>query len=365
MFKDKTIFITGHTGFIGSWLSLWLHTLGANVIGYALEPNITPSLFKTLNLKDNIVSIIGDVRDMDHLQSCMSEHKPEFVIHLAAQPIVLLSYLEPLQTIQTNVMGTANLLETVKNTSSVKICINFTSDKCYENRGYDYAYREDDPLGGIDPYSASKAASELISASYRKSFFKNPDKDHFVSISTVRAGNVIGGGDWSENRIVSDTIRSLMAGKDVLVRNPDATRPWQHVFEPISGMLWLMTHMWLHPDKFNEPWNFGPNNSSIKVRDLVNQIIKEWGYGFLNDISKQNKDSPHEASFLKLDCTKANKLLGWHSVFDIKNAISETVKWYKAYTQHKDEVNDFSIFQIEDYIVKAKQMNIPWANSEL
>ena len=354
-FKNKTVFITGHTGFIGSWLSTWLYMLGSKVVGYALEPNTSPSMFKTLNLEKKITSIIGDIRDKELLDSCILENKPDIVIHLAAQPLVLSSYQNPVYTIETNVMGTINLLESVRKLSSVKVCINFTSDKCYDNREVDYSYKENDPLGGHDPYSASKASSEIVTSSYRKSFF---DNDGTVNLASVRAGNVIGGGDWAENRIVPDVIRDLSTSKSVQVRNPDSVRPWQHVLEPISGLLWLSVKMWSEPNKFNEAWNFGPN-STMTVKELVNEIIQYWGRGAWINSQTNLK---HEAKLLKLDCSKAKKSLGWSPVFDAKKTIAETVAWYRNYKENNVDMYDFTTQQIINYCKTAKLIGLPWAS---
>lgn len=362
IFKDKKVFITGHTGFIGTWLSFWLHLLGAKIIGYSLPPPTNPSLFETINLKEKIIDITGDVRDGRHLQDSLLEHKPEFIFHLAAQPLVLASYRDPVDTITTNVMGSVNILESVRQTPSVKICINFTSDKCYDNHESDYAYSETDALGGFDPYSASKGASELLTSSYRNSFFKNDSYDnHKANISTVRAGNVIGGGDWAENRIIPDCVRSLTRGTKIPIRHPYTIRPWQYVLEPISGMLWLATKMWESPN-YDEAWNFGPDDSDTTVRNLLNNIIAEWGDGTWEDLSKKGNDFPYEAKLLRLNCTKAKKALGWFPVYTISEAIVETISWYKAYYGNQESIVSFTKNQINRYVNKAKQMNSAWAS---
>jgi len=355
-FKDKTIFITGHTGFIGSWLSTWLHMLGSKVVGYALKPNTFPSMFETLSLDKKITSIFGDIRNKKLLDSYILESKPDIIIHLAAQPLVLSSYQNPVETIETNVMGTVNLLESVRKSSSVKVCINFTSDKCYDNRNLDYPYHENDPLGGHDPYSASKASSEIVTASYRKSFFGS---DSAVNLASVRAGNVIGGGDWAENRIVPDVIRDLSVNKSAQVRNPDSIRPWQHVLEPISGLLWLSVKMWNEPNRFNEAWNFGPN-STMTVKELVNEIIRYWGSGSWVNSQANLK---HEAKLLKLDCSKAKISLGWSPVYDVKKTIAETVAWYRNYKENNADIYDFTARQIMDYSETAKLTGLPWAST--
>ena len=361
VFQNKKIFVTGHTGFQGSWLILWLKSLGAKVTGYSLSPPTKPSLFEILQLKQDINHILGDVRDHSFLQKCLIKHKPDIVFHLAAQPLVRLSYEKPVDTFHTNIMGTVNLLEAIRNTQSVKAGIIITSDKCYENKEWTFAYRENDPLGGFDPYSASKGATEIITSSYSRSFFHSDNKKRKTGIATIRAGNVIGGGDWAQDRIVPDCMRSVYSGKKILIRNPKSIRPWQHVLEPISGMLLLASKLLNNPYSYNESWNFGPNvSTNVTVKELVIQIIKElerkanW-----KDVSKNTKNAAHEANFLRLDSTKANNLLGWRQVYSIKETISETASWYQNYI-NKMEMRKFTVTQIEKYIVKAKQMNVAW-----
>lgn len=356
IFDNKIVFVTGHTGFIGSWLSLWLNLLGAKVVGYSLEPSTNPSLFETIHLEKNLIDIRGNVLDFEHLYSSIAEHKPNFIFHLAAQPLVLPSYQNPVETFETNVIGTVNILESVRKTPSVKVCINFTSDKCYDNRDLDYPYKENDPLGGHDPYSASKASSEIITASYRKSFFDNSGT---VNLASIRAGNVIGGGDWAENRIVPDVIRDLSANKSIQVRNPDSIRPWQHVLEPIAGLLWLAIKMWNEPNRFNEAWNFGPN-STLTVKELVNEIIQYWGKGIW--VNSQTH-LQHEAKLLKLDCTKAKESLEWSPVYGVKKTIAETVAWYRNYKEGNVDMYDFTTRQIINYCETAKLTGLPWTST--
>jgi|SaaInlStandDraft_7_1057024.scaffolds.fasta_scaffold01570_8 CDP-glucose 4,6-dehydratase len=362
VFQNKKIFVTGHTGFQGSWLTLWLKSLGAKVTGYSLLPPTKPSLFEILQLKQDINHIVGDVRDHSFLQKCLIKHKPDIVFHLAAQPLVRLSYEKPVDTFHTNIMGTVNLLEAIRNTQSVKAGIIITSDKCYENKEWGFAYRENDPLGGFDPYSASKGATEIVTSSYSRSFFHSNNKKRKIGIATVRAGNVIGGGDWAQDRIVPDCIRSIYSGKQILIRNPKSIRPWQHVLEPISGMLLLASKLWDNPHSYNESWNFGPNlSTNVTVKELVIQIIKElkqkpnW-----KDVSKNTKSAVHEANFLRLDSTKANNLLGWRQTYDNKETISETTSWYQNYIK-KTEMKKFTLLQIKKYVEKAKHMNAAWA----
>jgi CDP-glucose 4,6-dehydratase len=362
VFQNKKIFVTGHTGFQGSWLTLWLKSLGAKVTGYSLLPPTKPSLFEILQLKQDINHIVGDVRDHSFLQKCLIKHKPDIVFHLAAQPLVRLSYEKPVDTFHTNIMGTVNLLEAIRNTQSVKAGIIITSDKCYENKEWDFAYRENDPLGGFDPYSASKGATEIVTSSYSRSFFHSNNNKRKIGIATVRAGNVIGGGDWAQDRIVPDCIRSIYSGKQILIRNPKSIRPWQHVLEPISGMLLLASKLWDNTHSYNESWNFGPNlSTNVTVKELVIQIIKElkqkpnW-----KDVSKNTKNAVHEANFLRLDSTKANNLLGWRQTYDDKETISETTSWYQNYMK-KTEMRKFTLLQIKKYVEKAKYMNATWA----
>ena len=362
VFQNKKIFVTGHTGFQGSWLTLWLKSLGAKVTGYSLLPPTKPSLFEILQLKQDINHIVGDVRDHSFLQKCLIKHKPDIVFHLAAQPLVRLSYEKPVDTFHTNIMGTVNSLEAIRNTQSVKAGIIITSDKCYENKEWGFAYRENDPLGGFDPYSASKGATEIVTSSYSRSFFHSNNKKRKIGIATVRAGNVIGGGDWAQDRIVPDCIRSIYSGKQILIRNPKSIRPWQHVLEPISGMLLLASKLWDNPHSYNESWNFGPNlSTNVTVKELVIQIIKElkqkpnW-----KDVSKNTKSAVHEANFLRLDSTKANNLLGWRQTYDNKETISETTSWYQNYIK-KTEMKKFTLLQIKKYVEKAKHMNAAWA----
>ena len=329
IFKDKTVLITGHTGFKGSWLSIWLKELGANVVGYALEPYTKRDNFVVTGLEDKITHIIGDVRDYKKLKEVFTKYKPEFVFHLAAQPIVRESFLNPKETYDINIGGTVNVFECCRLTDSVKVIINVTSDKCYENKEWIWGYRENDPMGGYDPYSSSKGCSELITAAYRKSFF-NPEKfkKHGKCLSSVRAGNVIGGGDWQKDRLIPDCIKALENKKPIEIRNPNATRPWQHVLEPLSGYLLLASKMYQKPAKFSGAWNFGPNYESvISVGELVSMIVEKWGDGKWLDIS--DKKEPHEANLLSLDINKARNFLIWHPKWNIQECIDKTVEWYK------------------------------------
>ena len=331
IFKGKTVLVTGHTGFKGSWLCIWLKELGANVVGYALEPYTERDNFVVSGLKDKITHITGDVRDFQKLSKVFEEYQPEFVFHLAAQAIVRESYESPKGTYDINVGGIVNVLECCRITDSVRVIINVTSDKCYENKEWVWGYRENDPMGGYDPYSSSKGCSELITAAYRKSFF-NPIEfeKHGKSLSSVRAGNVIGGGDWQKDRIIPDCIRALESNKPIEIRNPNATRPWQHVLEPLSGYLLLASKMRKEPQKFCGAWNFGPNQDSIiTVGEIADMIVAKWGRG--SWIDKSDKSEPHEANLLSLDISKAKTYLKWATVWDTAKTIEKTVEWYKEY----------------------------------
>lgn len=330
-YKDKRVLITGQTGFKGSWLSIWLNELGAKVVGYGLDPYTENDNFIVTGLKDKIIDIRGDIRDYEKLQDVFTKYKPEIVFHLAAQAIVRLSYEIPKETYEVNVMGTLNVLECIRNTDSVKVGVMITTDKCYENREQIWSYRETDPMGGYDPYSSSKGCVEILIASYRNSFLspKNYGK-HGTSIASVRAGNVIGGGDWSKDRIVPDCIRALKENKNIEIRNTKAIRPWQHVLEPLSGYLQLATKMYEDGVSYCSGWNFGPNvDSIVSVGNIVDAIIKEWGRGKYLDVLCEN--SPHEANILKLDCTKAKTYLKWSPKLNVDEAIKLTVEWYKDF----------------------------------
>ena len=347
IFKDKTVLITGHTGFKGSWLSIWLKELGANVVGYALEPYTKRDNFVVTGLEDKITHIIGDVRDYKKLKEVFLKYKPEFVFHLAAQPIVRESFLNPKETYDINIGGTVNVFECCRLTDSVKVIINVTSDKCYDNKEWIWGYRENDPMGGYDPYSSSKGCSELITAAYRKSFF-NPEKfkKHGKALSSVRAGNVIGGGDWQKDRLIPDCIRALENNEPIEIRNPAATRPWQHVLEPLSGYLLLASKMYSEPEKFSGAWNFGPNYESvISVGEVVSMIVEKWGQGEWIDTS--DKSAPHEANLLSLDISKARNLLNWHPRWSTNQCLSATLNWYRIYKNNtmydigKQQINKY------------------------
>jgi CDP-glucose 4,6-dehydratase len=344
----KKILLTGHTGFKGSWLAIWLEMMGAEVTGYALEPLTRNDNFVLSGIGDRIGHHTGDIRDFEGLNRLFAQSMPEIVFHLAAQPLVRYSYGNPKETYDVNVGGTVNVLECCRLCDSVKVIVNVTTDKCYENKEWVWGYRENDRLGGYDPYSSSKACSELVSEAYRKSFFNPEDYAlHGKSLSTARAGNVFGGGDWQHDRIVPDCIRHLEKGEPIVVRNPHAIRPWQHVLEPLSGYLLLAERMFEEPAAYAGAWNFGPENSSfLTVGSLVDGIVKSWGTGLWEDHSIP--EAVHEANLLKLDITKAKTLLGWSPEWKIERAVSETVRWYREYGA--DRVWSLCLKQIDDYM---------------
>jgi CDP-glucose 4,6-dehydratase len=342
--KDKKVFITGHTGFKGSWLSLWLQDCGAILTGYALAPNTKPNLFDTALVADGMESVIGDIRDLGKLTKAMGDFSPDVVIHMAAQPLVRLSYKNPVDTYSTNVMGTVNLLEAVRKTASVKAVVNVTTDKCYENKEWIWGYREDEPMGGHDPYSNSKGCSELVTAAYRSSFFKYLGS---AKIASGRAGNVIGGGDWAEDRLIPDIFKSFENKESVVVRNPFATRPWQHVLEPLSGYLVLAEGLYLDGDKYAEGWNFGPKDDDVMpVRAVIEYLVEQWGDGasWIHDES----DQPHEAKLLKLDISKAKKLLEWAPKWSLFTALDSIVEWHKEWLKGGD-VKAITLKQIHEF----------------
>ena len=361
IYKDKKVLITGHTGFKGSWLTLWLLHLGADVMGYSLDPPTKPNLFETLQLHKEITHIVGDVRDEESLKKVFYTYKPEIVIHMAAQPLVRYSYINPKETYETNVIGTLNVFEAIKNTDSVRVVINVTSDKCYENKEWIYGYRETDPMGGYDPYSSSKGCAELLTTAYRKSFFNPRDygERHKVSLASVRAGNVIGGGDWAQDRLIPDCMRALSKGETIYIRNPKAVRPWQFVLEPLSGYLWLGALMWENPTEYCEAWNFGPKDDDIlSVEEIVKEVIELWGKGDY----KVNPDNKfHEAKLLKLDISKASFKLKWEPVYNVREALVETIDWYKTFYRSEDNIYDFTVKQLLKYVERAKTKGIVWA----
>lgn len=346
--RGKRVFLTGHTGFKGSWLSLWLQQLGAEVTGYALNPPTTPSLFDVAAVAQGMTSIIGDIRDGEALSAAMSVAPPEIVIHMAAQPLVRYSYANPVETYASNVMGTVHLLEAVRKTASVRAIVNVTSDKCYENKEWVWGYRETEPMGGYDPYSSSKGCAELVTSAYRNSFF-NPTSyaKHRVALASARAGNVIGGGDWALDRLIPDVMRAIEAGQPVKIRSPHAIRPWQHVLEPLHGYLLLAQRLYEDGSDFAEGWNFGPHDADAKpVQWIVEQLTRKWGEGASWELDASPQ--PHEAYYLKLDCAKAGARLGWHPRWDLPGALDAIVEWHRAYVKQSD-MRSLTLRQIETY----------------
>ena len=334
--RSKRVFLTGHTGFKGSWMSLWLQNLGAEVIGYALKPPTNPSLYEIARVGDGMQSIIGDICNYATLQHAMQMARPDIVIHMAAQPLVRFSYQNPVETYATNVMGTVHVLEAVRNNSTVKAVVNITTDKCYENREWIWGYRENEPLGGYDPYSNSKGCAELVSAAYRSSFFNaNTYNKHGVAIATARAGNVIGGGDWAKDRLLPDILSAFAEGTLVYIRNPYAIRPWQHVLEPLHGYLTLAECLYLQGSDYAEAWNFGPNDEDAKpVAWIVEKMSEMWGPGASWQID--TNDHPHEATFLRLDCSKARSRLSWRPSWGLEITLKSIVDWQKAFLAGQD-----------------------------
>lgn len=342
--KDKRVFLTGHTGFKGSWMSLWLYSMGAIVKGYSLEPNTNPSLYRILSLDALIDSEIGDIRDLSKIKESLIEFKPEIVIHMAAQPLVRYSYKEPLETYSTNVMGTANVLEAVRFCETVKAVIVVTTDKVYDNKEWAWGYRENEPLGGYDPYSSSKACAELVTAAYRQSFFSTPNAP---SIATARAGNVIGGGDWSQDRLIPDAIKAFEENNPLVIRNPYATRPWQHVLEPLSGYLMLAESLYNEGIRFAQSWNFGPDDKDCKsVKWMLDDLVNIWG----NDASwvLEQTAQPHEANYLKLDCSKARHELNWYPKWEVSSALQMIVSWHKSF-RIGAAMKDICLQEIKNY----------------
>jgi len=349
-YKDKNILVTGHTGFKGSWLSIWLHKLGAKVIGIGLEPNSEKDNFVLSGIGEKIFADIrADIRNGETIKDIFAKFQPEVVFHLAAQPLVRLSYEIPVETYQTNVMGTINVLEAMRATDSVKVGVMITTDKCYENKEQLRGYKEDDPFGGYDPYSSSKGACEIAIQSWRRSFFNPADYEnkHHVSLASVRAGNVIGGGDWAKDRIIPDCIRALEAGKPIEIRNPMAVRPWEHVLEPLSGYLLLAQKMWSSPTEYCEGWNFGPEADSVMtVWEVATRMIQSFGKGELRDISSD--DALHEANMLMLDISKAKQRLGWRPRMDALQTIDMVADWYKRYKT--ESVYNVCVEEIERFL---------------
>ena len=347
--KGRRVFLTGHTGFKGGWLALWLAKSGATIRGYALAPSTEPNVFTSAKIGNAIEDVRGDILDASSLQTAITEFRPEVVFHLAAQPLVRRSYADPLGTYATNVMGTAHVLEAVRKTPSVCAVVCVTTDKCYENRESHRPYRESDPLGGHDPYSSSKACAEIVSAAYRNSFFSvERPGEHRVALATARAGNVIGGGDWAKDRLMTDLIAALTAGRPAIIRNPLAVRPWQHVLEPVRGYLMLAEQLWHRAPEVAEGWNFGPNEDSIRpVGWIADWLVAHWGQGARWELDQGA--NPHEARHLKLDCSKAKAGLGWEPAWSLERALEQVASWTEALGRG-DDMRAVCLRQISDYV---------------
>ncbi|MDI1246510.1 MAG: CDP-glucose 4,6-dehydratase [Rhodoferax sp.] len=342
--RGKRVFLTGHTGFKGSWLSLWLHSLGAELHGLALVPPTNPNLFTEARVAQGMASsTIGDIRDLATVQQAMQACQPDIVIHMAAQPLVRLSYAEPVETYATNVMGTVHVLEAARHSPGVKAIVVVTTDKCYENKEWVWGYRENEPMGGHDPYSNSKGCTELVTRAYRSSFLQN----HGIAVATARAGNVIGGGDWAADRLVPDILRAFEQNRPVVIRNPHATRPWQHVLEPLSGYLSLAEQLYTQGQAFAEGWNFGPKDDDARpVQWIVEHMVKIWGNGA--SWQQDGGSHPHEANYLKLDISKAKARLGWQPRWPLTCALEHISSWHQAWLAHTD-MQQLCLSQIQHY----------------
>ena len=349
-YKGKRVFVTGHTGFKGSWLTLWLKSLGAEVLGYSLEPNTNPSMFEELKIYGHCRNEFGNISDLKKLTEVMKNFKPDMVFHLAAQPLVRLSYAEPILTYQTNVMGSLNVLEAARRCERVRAFVNVTTDKCYENKEVARGYKEDEPMGGYDMYSSSKGCVEIMSSSFRRSFLQ---EEGTYAMATARAGNVIGGGDWAADRLIPDCVRYINADKKIEIRNPVAVRPWQHVLEPLSGYLLLGQTLFERGKKYAESYNFGPDEDSVlKVAEVAQKVVEYYGKG---EVVVHKRDDLHEANLLMLNIEKAERVLGWKPTYSADTAIKKTVEWYKKFYENNNaDMYDFTIEQIEEYSDKMK-----------
>jgi CDP-glucose 4,6-dehydratase len=359
IYENRKVLVTGHTGFKGSWLVLWLSQIGAKVIGYALEAPTSPNHIELLDL--DFLSITSDIRDGEKLRAIIAQELPEIVFHLAAQSLVRRGYHEPVETFSTNVMGTINLLEACRDSESVRAVIVVTSDKCYENLEQEHGYHENDSLGGYGPYSASKACAEIVTSSYRRSYFPIEEygKKHKVLVATARAGNVIGGGDWSEDRLIPDIVKAASNDETVVIRNPDSTRPWQHVLESLSGYLMLGGRLLEGKNEFAEPWNFGPyQEEDVSVGNIAKQLQKYWNKIKLDLTDKQS--NLYEAKLLRLDCSKAFNKLGWRPAWNTSEAIEMTVNWYRSFYEDKKVISET---QLAEYVATAKRKNLEWSKS--
>jgi CDP-glucose 4,6-dehydratase len=347
--NGKHVFLTGHTGFKGGWLSMWLASMGAKVTGYALAPNTSPSFYEVAKVENDLEqSHIADIRDLEKLQKAMTDAKPEVVIHMAAQPLVRYSYANPVETYATNVMGTVHVLESIRSLDCVRAAVIVTTDKCYENKEWAWGYRENEPMGGHDPYSNSKGCAELVTSAYRKSYFSSEKYDlHRVAVASARAGNVIGGGDWSEDRLIPDAIKAFEAKEPLMIRNPLATRPWQHVLEPLSGYLVLAQALYEHGAKFDGGWNFGPRDDDARpVQEVINLLVKNWGSAA--SWAQDKSEQPHEAHSLKLDCSKARQYLNWVPKWTLEQAVEHITQWQQAFRQQSN-MHEMSLKQISSY----------------
>jgi CDP-glucose 4,6-dehydratase len=343
--RGKRVFLTGHTGFKGSWLSLWLQSMGAQVTGFALQPPTTPSLFDEAQVAQGMTSIIGDIRDYQAVLTAMQDCRPEIVLHLAAQPLVRYSYQAPVETYATNVMGTVHVLEAARQVGGVRAIVNVTTDKCYENREWVWGYREDEPMGGYDPYSNSKGCSELVTSAYRRSFFQNSG----IALGSARAGNVIGGGDWAQDRLVPDILRAFERDAPVVIRNPASTRPWQHVLEPLCGYLMLAEQLFAEGQAWAEGWNFGPHEEDARpVQWIVEKMVGAWGQGATWQLD--GGTHPHEAHYLKLDISKVRSRLGWHPRWDLATALAHITGWHRAWLAG-DAPRALCLKQIDQYCI--------------
>lgn len=349
--NGKRVFITGHTGFKGAWLSFWLKSMGAEVFGYALPPSSSPDLFSLLNLDNEMQYVFGDIRDFNNFSKTLKTFNPDIVVHMAAQAIVRQSYKNPVETFEVNAMGTVHLLEAIRHTQNTKAVVCVTSDKCYDNKEWHWRYRENDAMGGWDPYSASKGCTELIISSYRNSFFNKDDyRQHGVAISSVRAGNVIGGGDWGQDRLVPDIMKAFSQNEKVIIRNPSATRPWQYVLDLLSGYLVLAERLFKDGPDYMEAWNFGPNDNDEKtVLDIVKTVCTLWGDGARWQLDGNAKANPHEAFTLKLDSSKSRNRLGWKPKLTLEKSLEYVVDWYRTYYSTEDSMKCFTEKQIAMY----------------
>jgi CDP-glucose 4,6-dehydratase len=362
-YEGKTVLVTGHTGFKGSWLSVWLDRLGARVVGFALDPPSVPSNFEASRLAERVRHVTGDVCDAGAIQQCMKATRPDVVFHLAAQSLVRLSYEQPGGTFDVNVMGTVNVLDAARRTDSVASVVSITSDKCYRNQNWIWGYRESDELGGYDPYSASKACAEMVIRCFSDARFQRvAGSNRVVPIGSARAGNVIGGGDWARNRIIPDIVRAIEKKEDIVIRSPNATRPWQHVLEPLSGYLWLGAKLAEEPEKYTGGWNFGPRDEDIwTVQDVVHELLGKWNAPHTK-LKIEEDSSGAESQLLRLDCTKAHQHLGWKAVWTVPEALKAIAEWYRRYYENPGEdMCPMVVGQIEQFTRQAQEQGLSWA----